>query len=273
MKRNSSYPGSVPEKYDRYLGPLLFEPFAEDLATRIGAGLSQTPVLQDVLEIACGTGRLTRHLRRVLPPATRLESLDLNPHMIAIAKRQVQDAQIQWGISDAQDLPYEDASFDLVVSQFGIMFIPDKAKAFTGFHRVLRPGGRLHFNTWNTIASNEVVYKASEIIDRFFPDRPPAFYRSPFSFHDEDQIRSLVRAAGFSDIRMELRKMTGFSPTAAEAATGLVEGSPVIGFIIENAPELLFRIRESVEKEIAARFGEKPLQSPLEAWVAEARKK
>jgi ubiquinone/menaquinone biosynthesis C-methylase UbiE len=264
----TAFSDSVPEKYDRCLGPLLFEPFARDLVNRI-----DPDAVQDVLEIACGTGRLTRHLRVLLPPAIRLEALDLNPDMIAVANLRLSGEDVQWRVGDAQDLPYKADSFDLVICQFGIMFMPDKAKALAGFLRVLRPGGRLLFNTWNKIDTNEVIHIASETIDRFFPHEPPTFYRSPFSFYDEDLIRALVKEAGFSEIRVSLLKTTGTSPTAMEAAMGLVEGSPVIGFIMERGPKLLPAILQSVEKEIADRFGERPMQSPLEAWVVSGRKK
>jgi ubiquinone/menaquinone biosynthesis C-methylase UbiE len=267
MASNTGFSGSVPENYDRYLGPLLFEPFARDLIARIDIAVSG-----DILEIACGTGRLTRHLRSALPDA-RIAALDLNPDMIAVARPRLADAAIQWQTGDAQDLPYPTGSFDLVICQFGIMFMPDKAKALTQFLRVLRPGGKLLFNSWNTITTNEVVYTASETINQFFPDDPPTFYQSPFSLHDDTLIESLVRQAGFFDISVKLVKLTGSSPSAAEAAIGLVEGSPVIGFILEKAPGKRAAIREKVEKEIAARFGSKPLQSSLEAWVIQASKK
>ncbi len=264
---HADFSGSVPEKYDRYLGPLLFEPFAQDLATRIGP-----EAIEDVLEIACGTGRLTKHLRARLPAPVRIEAIDLNPVMIAIARSALPEAGIHWMKGDAQELPHATGSFDLVICQFGIMFMPDKSRALAEFHRVLRKGGRLLFNTWNSIETNKVVHAASETINRFFPGNPPVFYRSPFSFHDDILIRSLLQDAGFGDIRVNLLKTTGSSPSAAEAAMGLVEGSPVIGFILENAPELLPRIRESVEKEIGDRFGAFPLLSPLQAWIAEGRK-
>ncbi len=266
MASNTAFTGSVPEKYDRYLGPLLFDPYAQDLVARIDASS-----VHDVLEIACGTGRVTRYLQEALPNA-RLIATDLNSDMLAIAKALNHDGRVEWHIADAQDLHFDSEIADLVICQFGFMFMPDKAKAFAEAYRILKPGGRLLFNVWDELANNPLFYLANDIVNSYFPDNPPVFYQIPFSFHDRKQIRSLLEEAGFRNIEIELLQKEGVSPSAAEAATGIVQGNPVHAFIIERDPLLVDTIQNHVEKEIAAKYGGKPLKFPMQAWVCEAVK-
>ncbi|HTS45139.1 MAG TPA: class I SAM-dependent methyltransferase [Puia sp.] len=263
----SSFAGSVPEKYDRYLGPVLFEPYAKDIVSYIDPAKMDT-----VLEIACGTGRVTRYLRHLLPPAVHLVATDLNQDMLAIAKKANEGKPVEWYIADAQDLHFADRSFSMVVCQFGFMFMPDKPKAFAEAYRVLQPTGSLLFNTWDSIENNEVFYLANNIVKSYFPDNPPVFYQVTFSMHDEKEIRSLLEAAGFRNIEINPVKKDLISPTAKEMAIGIVEGNPVYGFICERDPSLVDTIRNQVEKEIASKFGEKPLRARMQAWVGRAWK-
>src|SRR6516225_7358615 len=161
---DTSLEGAVPENYDRYLGPLLFEPFAEDLAKRI-AGKN----FKNVLELACGTGRLTRHLRKVLPPNAKLLATDLHADMIRTASDQMPNENIAWQTADAQRLSFGNGAFDLVVCQFGLMFMPDRMKVLSEVHRVLVPGGKFIFNTWDKIENNGAIYVGNQIICSYFP--------------------------------------------------------------------------------------------------------
>src|SRR5262249_46580178 len=129
--------GPIPSLYERHLGPVLFEPYARDVALRLPAGTKR------VLEIAAGTGRVTRRLLEVLAPDAVLVATDLNEPMLDVAKQHITDARVQWQAADAQALPFGDAGFDAVVCQFGLMFVPDKIAALREMHRVLRPGGTL----------------------------------------------------------------------------------------------------------------------------------
>src|SRR5438128_697292 len=141
MSSTTSFTGSIPSNYDQYLGPFLFEPYAIDLVKRL-----PHQGLKNVLEIACGTGRVTQHLVGELADDGNLIATDLNPDMITLARQKVSDGRIRWQAADAQQLPFGDNTFDAVVCQYGVMFFPDKPKAFAEAHRVLKNGGKFIFN-------------------------------------------------------------------------------------------------------------------------------
>src|SRR6476661_6264867 len=146
MSSLTAFAGSVPANYDRYLGPLLFEPYALDLVERL-----KNDQLKQVLEIACGTGRVTRHLTKLVEADGRLVASDLNPDMIAQAKTQLTGERVQWQVADAQQLPFDANSFDHVICQFGVMFFPDKPAAFREAYRVMQPGGKYIFSVWDNM--------------------------------------------------------------------------------------------------------------------------
>src|SRR3954466_14058716 len=121
--KDAKFAGSIPEAYDRYLGPVFFQPYGEDLAARL-----TVPEKGAVLELACGTGIVTRILRNRLPETIRLVATDLNQPMIENATRKFSvDDAIEWKQADASRLVFDDHAFDAVVCQFGFMFFPDKA--------------------------------------------------------------------------------------------------------------------------------------------------
>ncbi len=261
-----AFSGTIPENYDRYLGPLLFEPYALDLVARLPEGVT------DALETACGTGRVTRHLREALPGSTRLVATDLNPDMVVRARIALPDVAVEWQTADAQQLPFPDASFDLVVCQFGIMFVPDKALAYREAWRVLRPGGTFLFNTWDSHAANPLTATAQEVVMRFFTENPPRFLQIPYSYSDESTIRTHLSEAGFEQISLESVVKEGQSLAAGDVARGFVEGTPVSLAIKDRDPALLDIIREAATQALAERFGAGPTKGQLRAWVAEARK-
>lgn len=262
---NITFGGSIPANYDRYLGPLLFEPYALDIASRVG-----TNHVNPVLEVACGTGRVTNHLKKQITGS--VVATDINPDMIAVAKSQVPHADIEWRTADMQALPFEDATFDTVVCQFGIMFVPDKAQAFKEVLRVLRPGGRFIFNTWDRIENNGVPSVANKVVTEFFNGAPPMFYSIPFSMFKPDELRNLPIQNGFSSVDVRLVKKVGRSNTSMDAARGMVEGSPIINEIRTKDPASIDTILELISREVASRFNDKPVISPLQAWVGEAVK-
>lgn len=187
-----AFVGSVPEKYERYLGPYLFEPYAKDLVARIRHADVRT-----ALEIACGTGRVTSHLRKVLLPGARLAATDLNADMIAIARQAVPAKDIEWAVADVLELPFEDGHFDLVVCQFGLMFVPDKARALSEMYRVLKPGGQILLNTWDKLENNPAFFLADQIVSKYFPAEPPLFFHVPFFPARRKGAGFIVRASWF----------------------------------------------------------------------------
>jgi ubiquinone/menaquinone biosynthesis C-methylase UbiE len=266
MERNASFSGSIPDNYEKYLGPFLFEPYAVHVAS-----LLQDKKYPAILEIACGTGRVTAHLAKDVQHDF-LTATDLNADMMEVAKQIVTDKNINWQLADAMQLPFADNSFDLVVCQFGIMFFPDKLKGLQEAYRVLKPGGKLLFSTWDKLEHNPAIQEGRKIIESYFGENPPGFYNIPFMMHDEDELQMLMKNAGFKNCKINLVKKEGISASAADLSKGMVMGSPIFLSIIEKDPALVEKIETHVEKVLAENFGDKPLKSPLAVWVCEGEK-
>jgi ubiquinone/menaquinone biosynthesis C-methylase UbiE len=266
--QHTAFVGSIPENYDRYLGPCLFEPYAVDIAERV-------KVREDgvVLEIACGTGIATRHLRNKLPRSVRLIATDLNEAMLSYASSKFADDQaIEWKQADAAALPFDDESFDAVACQFGLMFIPDKLTALREVIRVLVPNGLFVFSVWDAIDKNDLPRIGNQAVSRFFEKDPPTFYEVPFGMHDQNLVRDLLRDAGFRDAQKYEVAKNGESPSAKEAARGLIEGNPIIVEINQRATSDLQTVETAVAKAIASKCGDKPVRGKLSAFVWMVRK-
>ncbi|WP_256754102.1 class I SAM-dependent methyltransferase [Mesorhizobium sp. Mes31] len=211
LETDKVFAGSIPENYDRYMVPLIFEPFATDLAQR-AASLSPGAVL----EIAAGTGVVTRALAPRLSPGASYVVTDLNQPMLDYAaSRQAPDSRIEWRQADAMALPFEDAAFDLVCCQFGAMFFPNRTSAYREAKRVLKPGGHFLFNVWDRIEENVFADDVTKALARMFPNDPPRFLaRTPHGYHDTALIRSDLEDAGFSRVMIETRaeQSRAFSP-------------------------------------------------------------
>lgn len=265
--KNAQFAGSIPAAYDRYLGPVLFQSYAEDMAARLKLDPNAS-----VLELACGTGILTRTLRDRLPPGTRLVATDLNEPMIQNAAQKFRkDEAVEWRQADASSLPFGDRSFDAVVCQFGIMFVPDKALAAREAHRVLKPGGVFLFNVWDALEHNDLGRIAHETIGSFFEKDPPMFYQTPFGYHDHAEIKRVLEEAGFRGVRIEVVPKVSGASRAEDAAQGLVHGNPVAAAISERDPSLLPIITNAVAEALKKLFGDTEGRAPMRALVAEAR--
>jgi len=264
-----AFSGSIPPNYDTFLGPLFFEPFALDIAERIRHLQPKA-----LLEVAAGTGRVTKHLPEVLPNGALIVATDLNPAMVNFAKeRFAEHTSINWEVVDAVSLPYQNKQFDCVVSQFGVMFYSDRRKAYAEAFRVLRPGGVFLFNAWDNLSRNPAARLTDETLTHFFPTDTPAFYKVPFSYHDANEIREDLTSVGFEIASMQVLKLTGYADSAENAATGLLEGTPVHTAILERDAALLPMMKKALAEDLAAIFGEKDLQVPLQARVVMAVKK
>ena len=257
-----AFVGSVPEVYDRYMGPMIFEPYAVDIAGRV------PPDASKVLEIACGTGISTRAIRNALSAPARLIATDLNQEMINRARSKFTAIEnVELRQADATSLPFPDASFDTIVCQFGMMFFPDKDAALQEVRRVLRPGGMFLFSVWDRLEKNEISLAVHEAFQSFYPDDPPRFYCVPFGLHDTWLIHSMLEAHAFTDIHWSTVQKTSVSPSAQNAAAGLVEGTPVIGQIAERGAERLPDLLREVAEEIRRRFGDHPVTTKMQALV------
>jgi ubiquinone/menaquinone biosynthesis C-methylase UbiE len=224
-----------------------------------------------ILETACGTGIVTRQMLERVPDSARLAATDLNQAMVDFARTQVpRDPRLEWRTADAQELPYGDATFDAVVMQFGIMFLPDKARALSEAKRVLKPGGRLIYNAWDSFERNPFGRIANDVIRATFPSDPPTFYQTPFGDHDPDEHHARTRAAGFRDVTVE---GVGFETTAESAehlAVGLVRGNPVSIAISERGTVTHEEMERRVAESLRAELGDRPVRSSMHAWVVTA---
>ncbi len=266
MQRDAtSFSGSIPEHYDAGMGPLVFVDYADDIACR-AAALKPARLL----ETAAGTGIVSRRLRDHLPASTHLTSTDLSPVMLEIARAKFKPTeQVAFQPADATALPFGDASFDVVVCQFGVMFYPDKDKSYREVHRVLTPGGHYLFNVWDAHRYNPFGRIAHETAGQFFPDDPPQFLSIPFNYAF-DPIRDSLIAAGFTDITARIVRFEKDVGDCTGLARGITFGSPLIDQIRARGgvePEQVF---ETILANYRREFGN-PGKMPLQATVFSAR--
>lgn len=265
-----AFSGSVPDAYEKHMVPLFFQPYAEDL---IGRLVPLAPV--DVLEVAAGTGAVTREMVRRLTADSRVVATDLNPAMISKAQTIGTTRPVKWRPADAMDLQFGDETFDAVVCQFGVMFFPDRAAGFAEMRRVLRPGGTVLFSVWDRLENNELSLVVSDVAAASFPDDPPTFLaRTPFGYHDEAVIRADLERAGFpsSAVRIETVELRSRAGTCVEPALALCQGSPLRAELVGRDPECLARVTEVAADAIAERFGRQNVDAKMQAFVVTATK-
>jgi SAM-dependent methyltransferase len=263
-----AFEGSIPDVYETYLVPIIFDPYARDLAARVAALAPER-----VLETAAGTGAVTRALGAALDDTVRLVVTDLNQPMLERAmRRQAADGRITWQQADALALPFEDASFDVVVCQFGVMFFPDRVKGMAEARRVLRPGGHFLFNVWGDIAANPLAELATQAAAEIFPDDPPRFLaRTPHGYCDVAAVRADVVAAGFGAIAIGTVDLIGRAPSARHVAVAFCQGTPLRNEIESRDAARLAEVTNHAAALIAARFGNGAIEGPLRAHVIAAR--
>lgn len=268
MKQSdSAFTGSTPAIYQRFMVPMIFTPYAEDMAAR-AAGLKP----QSVLETAAGTGVVTRAVAARLGAKAAMIATDLNPAMLETAAAlQGDDSRVTFQQADALALPFADHRFDLVLCQFGVMFFPDKVQGHREARRVLAPGGTYIFAVWDQLSANAFVTVVQEELEARFSENPPHFMlRGPHGYHDVETITSAVRQAGFRDVRLETVEMTARAESARHAATGYCQGNPLRLEIEERAPGKLDEVTEAVAARLASRFGSGPIEGPIRAHIVTA---
>jgi ubiquinone/menaquinone biosynthesis C-methylase UbiE len=261
------FAGSIPEIYDRFLVPLIFEPYARDLAERL-AKLKP----RDVLEIAAGTGVLTRAIASRLDALARIVATDLNQPMLDhAALKQAGDRRIAWRQADALVLPFEDQRFDVVACQFGVMFFPDRVQGYKEARRVLRPGGHFFFNVWDRLSENEFAHVVTEALATLFPQDPPRFMaRTPHGHHDVAKIREELTAAGFASISIETLEERSRASSPRDVAIAYCQGTPLRNEIEARDASRLEDATHEATKALARRFGDGPIEGRIRAHVMTA---
>lgn len=268
MSYITAFAGSVPANYDKYLGPVLFEPYAIDLVKRI-----EKKSLRDVLELACGTGRVTKHLASLVPSDGSLIASDLNEDMLSVARKILPSLDVTWMVVDAQELPFSENSFDHIICQFGVMFFPDKEKAFAEAYRVLKADGRLLFNVWDSMEHNPRSAIVKNIVEGIMGDDAPDFMsKGPYSYNEKDVISQSLKDAGFNNIDIDVVQITTYYPSADNLINGFVHGSPLSGYLAQLQPLLQQEIKDRLKQKITAEFGEAQIVSPMQALVVSANK-
>jgi ubiquinone/menaquinone biosynthesis C-methylase UbiE len=263
-KVDKVFAGRIPEIYDSYLVPLIFASYANDLGKRVAA---KRP--GQVLELAAGTGVVTRVMARELAADARITATDLNPPMIERAREIGTARPVEWRPADAMDLPFPDESFDVVVCQFGVMFFPDKSRAYSEARRVLRPGGAFLFNVWDRIEENEFADVVTAALGSIFPGDPPVFMRrTPHGYSDPKAIREDLAKAGFEKpARIETIAARSRADSPKSVAIAYCQGTPLRNEIESRAPARLAEATEAARSAIARRFGEGAVDGKIQAHV------
>ena len=258
------FAGSIPKLYETYLVPLIFEPYATDLVNRLGSRS-----LSRILEIAAGTGVVTRALASVLPDTVSIVATDLNQAMLDQASAVGTKRAVEWRQADAMQLPFEDAMFDAVVCQFGVMFFPEKSKAFSEARRVLRPGGTFIFNVWDRITENEFADIVTTALESVFPKDPPRFMaRTPHGYHDHRTIQRDLAGGGFSSsprIHTVAARSRAASPRIP--AIAYCQGTPLRNEIETRDASRLSEATDIAADAIAKRFGRGAVDGKIQAHV------
>jgi len=264
---DKAFTGSIPAIYDEYLVPIWFAPYAEDLVRRLSGVMRGR-----VLEIAAGSGAATRAMARALPPAVSIVATDLNGPMLDVSASRLADRRIEWRVADASALPFDDKEFDAVVCQFGVMFLPDKAKGFAEARRVLKPGDLYIFNVWDTLDANVFALVATQALAAVFPEDPPTFFeRLPYGYNDAGDIRATLVKAGFANTEIETVEKTDRAPSPRAAAIGICQGTPLRNEIDTRDASRLDEATEAVAAALAAKFGSGAIEGRMRALVVTAR--
>jgi len=258
------FAGSIPALYDTHLVPLLFEPYAADLATR----LAVRPLAR-VLELAAGTGVVTRALASALPESVAIVATDLNQPMLDYASARGTKRAVEWRQADAMHLPFPDGMFDAIVCQFGVMFFPEKSKAYAEARRVLRSGGVFLFNVWDRIEENEFADTVTTALATLFPEDPPRFLaRTPHGYYDQETIKRDLARGGFT-ASPEITTLTarGQAKSAQIVALAYCQGTPLRNEIEARDAARLGEATDSVAEALAQRFGREAVEGKLQAHI------
>ena len=267
-RADTLFAGEMPEIYDAFLVPLIFQCYAEEIARRAVEGNAES-----VLETAAGTGVVTRALAPLLNSDARYVVSDLNSPMLRRASsKQPPDKRISWQQADALDLPFDDRTFDLVCCQFGVMFFPDRVAGYREARRVLKPGGRFLFNVWDRIEENEFARVVTDALALLYPEDPPLFLaRTPHGYHDVARIEADLRSAGFSNVEIQTIARASSAPAPRHPAIAFCQGTPLRNEIEARPLCSLEAATARATDAVREAYGDGPVSAKIQAHVVAAR--
>jgi len=256
-----NYFNPIPEIYDSVMGPLYFEVYAQEMATRVA---SWHPL--SVLETACGTGIVTAHLRKDLDDQAKLTATDINGEMLDFAKKKLaRHKNITWLEANAMELPFPGESYDVVICQFGAMFFTDKQKGFSEAFRVLKPAGKYAVSVWDRLDVNPLGAVGRDALVDFFNGRPPERLRTAFSLADISLVSDFLSKAGFRNIRAEVLNKPSETESAEKFAEAFLYGSSIRETIGKHTPAAVAELQERIANSIIRKFGNHPVRSTMQA--------
>jgi len=252
----------MPDAYERGLVQAVFTPYAREICRRAAARRPQR-----VLELAAGTGALTRELVPMVASAA-ITATDLSAEMVELGRANAPGAT--WRPADAMDLPFDDGAFDLVTCAFGIMFVPDKRACFAEVGRVLDDTGTFLSAVWGRLEDHGFQSCVVDAVHALFPDDPPTFLEAvPHSYHDPDVIRADLDAANLDCVAIDTVTLPSVAESAADIAVGYCQGTPLRAQI--EARGSLDDTTNAVAAQLAKRFGDHPIRGSMAAVFVDAR--
>lgn len=262
------FSGSMAELYHSHLTPLIFDSYARGMAEIVNK-----EEVSSVLEVAAGTGVVTRAMVDVLGSDVSILATDLNQPMMDFAQSVRQDTNVRWELADALSLPMDDGLFDVLACQFAVMFFPDRAKAYSEARRVLKPGGRFVFSVWDHIGENEFADTVERALGELFPEDPPKFLsRTPFGYFDIDEITNDLRAGGFTG-SLSVETVADFTraESAAFAAVAFCQATPMHNEILSRDTSIFEHAKDFARAALEERFGDGAIEGKMQAHVFSIR--
>jgi ubiquinone/menaquinone biosynthesis C-methylase UbiE len=238
-----TYGGTGPENYQRYFVPAIGRPVADDLIEVAGLQPGER-----VLDVACGTGVVTRLAAERVGPRGSVAGLDVNPSMLAVARAETRAGcgSHHWYEASAEAMPLPDGAYDVVLCQMGLQFIPNKLAALRDMRRVLAPGGRIHLNVPGPKPPLFEVMR--EAVGRHLGAEAAGFTDLVFSLHDVGDLHDLMERAGFDDIDVHRRTMSLTLPPPSDFLWQYVYSTPMAGAAAAAGQQTLAALENDVTR-------------------------
>lgn len=256
--------GDAPLAYDTYIVNVFMQDYSRRLveAAAVESG-------ERVLDVACGTGVVTRLAANKAGPEGQVIGFDLNAGMLSRASASDENvATIDWREGSVTEMPFADGSFDIMLCQHGLQFFPDKAAALAEMHRVLATGGRLLVSVWRSIDHCPWQSVIADAIERHVGSEPAAQVRSAFSFGDAQQLRQSIDDAGFHAVEIRVEPETIRHASLEEYVPGYISATPVAGAVAGLDAAVQSEIVADVRDALSAHLVGDGLAAPIEAHLA-----